>query len=316
MTANITSDTWIRIVAELSECLKAPSEAIPNVRWMSGTRLRKLLVDIRNKANAPKHESGTKLLSLLIDSKLVWPLPPDDFSDCGKPCAIYALKFSGTPSISPIELLQATQPSYHHTVICYFTALAHHELTTQDAPHHHVAVLRTPPKKARPESATPPPASAENAVGEPKLGSLLFHYQTIPYYMTQRDPALLPGIQTVRLSPSCMIRMTTLEQTLLDTLHKPWRCGGPSVVFEAWERGVPLLDENRLAHYLTLIGRTDFIRRAGYMLEQSDHATSDSALRALLADAKDKVKTGHVPTIPLLPDVPATRHNPTWGLDT
>ena len=157
MTANITSDTWIRIVAELSECLKAPSEAIPNVRWMSGTRLRKLLVDIRNKANAPKHESGTKLLSLLIDSKLVWPLPPDDFSDCGKPCAIYALKFSGAPSISPIELLQATQPSYHHTVICYFTALAHHELTTQDAPHHHVAVLRTPPKPLRPESATPPP---------------------------------------------------------------------------------------------------------------------------------------------------------------
>jgi predicted transcriptional regulator of viral defense system len=32
-----------------------------------------------------------------------------------------------------------------------------------------------------------------------------------------------------------MVRITTLEQTLLDTLHRPLSCGGPPIVIEAWE---------------------------------------------------------------------------------
>ncbi len=225
----------------------------------------------------------------------------------------YSLDLGGISSISPTELLQATQPSYQNTVICYFTALEHHGLTTQDAPHHHVATLKTAPRQSQPETDTLP-ANADNPVRKPQLGTLLFRYQGVPYYMTQRDPTLMPGIQTVRLSSACQVRMTTLEQTLLDTLHKPWSCGGPAVVFEAWERGLPLLDDARLAHYLKTIGRTDFTRRAGYMLEQFGHAAADNDLRALLSDAKDKVKAVTVPPVPLLPGVPATRHNSTWGV--
>jgi hypothetical protein len=198
-------------------------------------------------------------------------------------------------------------------VICYFTALGYHELTTQDAPHHHVAVLKIPSRKTQPETVTPP-ATDEKTSRNLKLGTLLFRYQTVPYYVTYRDPALMPGIQAVRLSPSCLARMTTLEQTLLDTLHRPWNCGGPTVVFEAWERGLPLLDDARLAHCLKKIGRTDFTRRTGYMLEQFGHDASDSALRDLLSDAQDKVKAGTVPTIPLFPDVPSTLHSETWGI--
>lgn len=313
MSDNIPSDEWTCIVAELAERLKAPSETIPNVQWLSDTRLIKLLVDIRNAVKAPKALTGTRLLDLLIDSKLARQLPPDDFSDASKSPAIFSLDIGGVPSISPIELLQATQSSYQNTVICYFTALERHELTTQEAPHHHVASLKAPSKQPRPQPV-PNPSAADYSGRKPSLGTLLFGYQEIPYYMTQRDPALVPGIQTVRLSPSCMVRMTTLEQTLLDTLHKPWSCGGPSVVFEAWERGLPLLDDARLALCLKTIGRTDYTRRAGYMLEQFGHATAANDLLALLSAAKAKVRSGAEPTITLLPDVPSKTHDETWGL--
>ena len=86
------------------------------------------------------------------------------------------------------------------------------------------------------------------------------------------------------------------------------------MVFEAWERGLPLLGDARLAHCLKAIGRTDFTRRAGYMLEQFDHAAADNDLLALLADAKAKVRSGAEPAIPLLPDVPSTQLNSTWGI--
>lgn len=313
MSDNIPSDTWNLIVAELNERLKAPSDELPNVQWLSEYHLRRLLLDVAITAKAPSTVSGRKLLSMLVDSKLARQLPPDDFSGSPKPYAIYSLELGGLPSISPIELLQATQSSYHNTVICYFTALAHHELTTQETPHHHVATLKKPTKRPQPETLTGQ-TPAEKSAGESSLGTLLFRYQDVPYYVTQRDLALMPGIQTVRLSPSCQVRITTLEQTLLDTLHRPWSCGGPSVVFEAWERGLPILDDTRLAQYLRMINRADYTRRAGYMLEQFGHAAADSDLRTLLDDAKDKVKSGTLPTIPLLSDVPSDRHNSTWGI--
>ena len=90
--------------------------------------------------------------------------------------------------------------------------------------------------------------------------------------------------------------MTTLEQTLLDTLHKPWSCGGSSVVFEAWERGVPLLDEERTAEYLMKIGRFDLTRRGGYMLDNNNYSPVDPKLCKLLNAAKTKVKKGEMPT--------------------
>lgn len=313
MIDNIPSDTWTRIVAGLNERLKTPSDTLPNVQWLSEYPLRILLLDVARATHVSPPPSGRTLLQMLVDSQLARKLPSDDFSDVSKSPAIYSLELGGTPSISPIELLQTTQASFQRSVICYFTALAYHELTTQETPHHHVATLKEPTKRSQPKSATSRTTDGKSE-GNSSLGTLLFRYQGLPYYFTQRDPALMPGIQTVRYSASCLIRMTTLEQTLLDTLHKPWSCGGPSVVFEAWERGLPLVDDARLARCLTTIGRSDFTRRAGYMLEQFGHAAADGALCGLLSDAKAEVKADTVPTILLLPDVPATRLNPTWGV--
>jgi predicted transcriptional regulator of viral defense system len=316
MKQNIQSSLWTSILAELGERLKKPSADLPNVQWLSEPRLIRLLVGVRNATGAPSTLSGGKLLQMLVDSKLAQMLKLDDYQSTKTPPIVYYLELGAMPPISPIELLQTTQVSFDRSVICYFTALEYHELTTQETPHHHIASLKKTTGQKGPTQLQPVPAQTVLPNRTPYLGTLLFNYEGVPYYVTYRDPRLIPGIQTVHLSPTCQVRMTTLEQTLLDTLHKPQSCGGSSVVFEAWERGLPLLDEKRVAEYLKKIRRLDLTRRAGYMLENNNYSAVDPQLSKLLAAAKAKVKKGLLPTIPLLPDVPSKTLNATWGVYT
>jgi predicted transcriptional regulator of viral defense system len=57
-----------------------------------------------------------------------------------------------------------------------------------------------------------------------------------------------------------------MEQTLLDALMQPRKCGGEAVVLEAWENGVSLMDADRMADHLSRIHRDDLSRRVGAML--------------------------------------------------
>ena len=69
------------------------------------------------------------------------------------------------------------------------------------------------------------------------LGRLVFTYQGAHYYLARRTARLVPGIQSRSSGPRCGFRITTYEQALLDTLYKPYHCGGSSVVLEAWQEG-------------------------------------------------------------------------------
>ena len=86
-------------------------------------------------------------------------------------------------------------------------------------------------------------------------------------YQTRRYRGLVPGVQERMSGKRTKLRMTTLEQTLLDSLIYPTQCGGQSVVFEAWERGMDLWNPDRMADYLVQIGKPTFDRRVGAMLE-------------------------------------------------
>ena len=52
-------------------------------------------------------------------------------------------------------------------------------------------------------------------------------------YTTRREAHRVVGVQTRYVNEKSRYRVTTLEQTLVDTLHRPHSCGGPAVVFEA-----------------------------------------------------------------------------------
>lgn len=302
-------ETWSQIIKHMNEMLAAPSAAYPNTRWLSANSLRQLLVNARKAVGAPESISGTKLLASLEACGLAKQHAFDAPKSGKAPFKIYCLDVGGEPPISPIELLTATQPNFERSVICYFTALEYHQLTTQTAPHHHIAQIKNyPPTEARSKETALPP------VAPPPMGTVLLCHDEIPYYVSKRDRLLAPGIQTVVMAPHCIARITTLEQTLLDTLHRPWSCGGPAVVFEAWEQAVSQIDESRLANYLEQIASPDLYRRTGYMLEQHEHTVSDRTLKQSLAAAKAAFATDHTSPVPLLPHVPQQTLNQDWGL--
>ncbi len=189
---------------------------------------------------------------------------------------------------SPLELLQA----YDSTgVICYFTAVAFHTLTTQPPVHHHLAILTEPRTRTVTTSSSPEASSRPPRAKADPLGTRLFTCQGIPYYRTSREKRLLSGIQTRCLSATALIRITTLEQTLLDTLHRPISCGGPAVVTEAWEQGLRRLNEDKLARHLQDMDHLPIAQRLGYVLAALDYqpgpslkATLDSYLARLNPD--------------------------------
>ena len=250
---------------------------------MSRRSLIHLLGEIRSSSGVPKTLSGVKMLNTLVDCNLARKLRIDSVPVGKSPFSIYCLDLGDVPTITPMELLVATQSDFKKTAICYFTAIQYHELTTQVAPHHHIAVFKNHPPSRVVSSQTGDP---------PSLGTQLFTFEGTPYYVTMRDRLLIPGVQTVRIASHFQMRVTTLEQTLLDTLHRPWSCGGPSVVFEAWERGTPIIDDARLAQYLSALPHPDLTRRVGCLLEQNGHAVVDTGLKQMLLEAKRRAKAG------------------------
>ena len=298
-------DSWKRIVGALAEKLRAPSDVIPNIRWMSRQSLIHLLVEIRSSLGVSKTLSGVEMLNTLVDCNLAQKLQIDSVPAGKSPFFIYCLDLGDVPAVTPMELLMATQSDFKKAAICYFTALQYHELTTQVAPYHHIAVLKNHP---------PRHVVSSQAGNPPSLGTQLFTFEGTPYYATMRDRLLIPGVQTVRIASHFQMRVTTLEQTLLDTLHRPWSCGGPSVVYEAWERGTPIIDDARLAQYLSELPNPDLMRRVGYLLEQNEHAVTDTGLKQMLLEAKRRAKVGGKIAVPLLPNTPSQAWNSEWGL--
>lgn len=209
------------------------------------------------------------------------------------------------------ELLQGAEPG---GVICYFGALELHELSTQLPAFYHIARLEDPRPLAPAVPAKPKSESTVPRKPRDPLGTLRFHYQGIPCYSTRRDRSLVPGIQLRQQGPRTLLRTTTLEQTLLDTLLHPLRCGGEATVLEAWERGIARWNPERMARHLEAIARDDFDRRTGAMLELLD-ASEEPALTPRMQAAKARWQhTADAEPIPLLHGLDYSRVSSGWGV--
>jgi predicted transcriptional regulator of viral defense system len=216
--------------------------------------------------------------------------------------------------INPLELLQAYLPD---GIVSYFSAINYHELTTQFVSHHHVARL-SPARQKRifaPGTVLEPGPKTEVVQRNP-LGTEIFSFEDVGYYSNRRDAWLVPGIQTRVIAPRCWLRITTLEQTLLDGLMQPVRCGGEAVVLEAWETGLKQMDADRMAEHLGKIQREDLDRRVGAMLEMLEMNFSSSALGSRLNAVKGRLMTQDVPEIPLLTGLEFSASNQFWKVQT
>jgi hypothetical protein len=305
-------------LACLSRRLATPTSEWPTVRCWMEPALERMFKQVRDELAAESMESKLSHRSLLewvCRLGLASRLPV-----AGASVYLVDVGASAEADVEAVELLMASKPS---GVVCYFSAVAYHGLTTQLVQHHHVAELGA--KGPGPQSRSAKGEDSERAEGATTAGNratrgwtLLFHYQGVPFYNTRRSARLVPGVQTRGQGPRTRVRITTLEQTLLDTLYKPFHCGGPEVVFEAWQEGVASrrLDEERLVEYLRAMNYPATARRLGVMLALVGYTPGNELQQVLEACREAIDRQSPYARISLLPGVDYENLNERWLVKT
>ncbi|MGA2533254.1 MAG: hypothetical protein ABSG19_09470 [Candidatus Aminicenantales bacterium] len=309
-------EKWEDFLRVLINQLSKTSPALPTVRCLTKKTLVNVFGDIKKELGLPStFPTGIRILNRLISMGLARQIPVEETINSTPSNEFYLMGFQGSNEreIDPLELLQAFSPK---GIICYLSALGHLALTTQVPVHHHIAI----PTRDRPAMINEPldaapslDPTAEN-IERSKLGTRIFSYEGIPYYSTKRVIRSIPGIKERVLSPWSTIRMTTIEQTLLDTLQYPYHCGGPDVVFEAWQTARDRYEEEDLLKGLKRIGLPPLIRRLGAVYDLLNYKPSKS-LSAFLKEKRDQFfMQSENPPIPLLRGLTFSRLNSYWNV--
>jgi hypothetical protein len=264
-------------LASLSRSIALPTADWPTVRCWTKTSLDRIFQRV---GESKPPQSNLELINWMEKLGLASAVQADAV-------VFYLLEIGASPQseIDPTELLMAYEP---FGVICYFSAIAFHSLTSQMPSHHHVAALTESSRMGGPKEASHDKTQARprqetiakkldtdrmtRSKANP-LGRLIFSFLDIPYYLTRRSNRLVPGVQNRSNGPRGRFRITTYEQTLLDTLYKPQNCGGPAVIFEAWQEALASgrVDEQRLVGYLAQMDYPSTTRRLGTMLQLMDY---------------------------------------------
>lgn len=312
-------DFFLSVLAEFSRTFGSPSSNYPNVRCISRTALIRELIEIRNRHfhTGAKSISGKALLEFLLKSGLVHQVFPIESTGSQPPAQFFSIGLNEpTSELDPIELLQAMVPQ---GVVCYFTAVQFHNLSTQIPTHHHIARIANTSSRHR---KAPSNSSIHKTplTGTPKkrdrLGKRQFLYHGIPYYITNREGTRIPGIQECYYTNKTVISITSYEQTLLDSLDRPLSCGGPSVVFEAWENAAGELNQSHILDHLRTINDQRLTRRVGYMLLDRLQYKIDVELRRYLYRIRTQLRQNQTATmISLLPGYEYSHPNHDWCLE-
>ncbi len=307
----LTADRLLdHTVATLGDRLASPTDSLPSVRCVARQTLVALISDaVRGLDVDGLRPPATRVIARMIELGLVHPVVFEHVAPRAVASTVYLLGYGVSPrDVHPFELLQAIAPD---GVICYMSAIEQHGLTTQPTAHHHIARLETAPTRVAASAGIA--ASTRRRVGMPTrhpLGRWQFTYSGVPYYLTTREPRRLRAFQKRYLHAQSWYRLATIEQTLLDTLHRPAHCGGPAVVFEAWEAAASLLDASTLFQLIAEIDDDTLVRQAGYMLE---HIGVDATpLLDIVCMAGGQVSAHGAPL--LLRDMPYSTFDRTWGV--
>ena len=299
----IKPDIWKLFVTLLAEAVVAPTEEHPTVRVWKDTELISVINRIAREHRAELKTTflaGAVVLETLKEMRWLRELPIAE-NMTGRSIYLMDMEAARNEVVEVLEVLQAMLPA---GVISYFAALSFHELTSQMPGFYHIGRLAN---GHPPESAAP----AEFASRNP-LGTVLFEYDGGMCYESKRYRGLTPGVQMRLIGPRTSYRITSLEQTLLDAILQPLRCGGEAVVFEAWGQAAKRADFDRMAEHLRAIGRDSLVRRVGAMLEMMGAGIKDNTeLGKLLGTVNNRLgNTTHV--IPLLPGLGFARESQLW----
>ena len=303
-------EVWAKLLKELSATLGTPTDEHPTAKIWKHSHLAAVITKVLGHLGM-KSWTAKSVIQRMIEMGWLHPIALEDAGST----SLYLLDMGAREDEQPssMEVLQGCEPK---GVLCYFGVLALHELTTQMPAFYHVALLRAqPPAQLAPAPRRSDSLPAVKPDRDP-LGTLAFRYQDTPCYTTRRDPAFMPGIQLRDVGPRTCLRVTTLEQTMLDTLLHPLRCGGESIVFEAWERGVSRWNPDRLAGYLDAINRDDMDRRVGAMLDLLDEKPGSVLLKSRMENCRARLESDSAveEPLPLLPKFSFPNINTAWRI--
>ena len=259
MRPQVTATQLEQLIAGIARRVGSPSELIPSTRCVSRTSLHKVLADFRKSTefNWLRKHRNDSVTTMLCDAGVATPLT--SAVEIQRRDQLYALGFGVSPgALEPLEILTALEP---HGVVCYFSALELHQLTTQVPPHHHIGI----PVKRPIELGAPAITMTETP---PPLGTIRGRYAGVDFYSTQRPETLMLGVQRRHVSSFLLSRATTVEQTLLDTLIRPYSCGGAAVIFEAWETGSSRMVPRKFVDLLKVVNQANLTQRAAWWLHR------------------------------------------------
>lgn len=311
-TQGILADSrWEPFLKALTGRLAQPTPDLPSVHCVTRQALVQLIGDVASELRLPStFPTGKKVIEHLVSMGFASHVPIEDVSRPGpsRDFILLGIQESRELQVDPLELLQAYDP---RGVICYFSALAYYDLTTQIPASHHIASLITHKAEPAAKSATKL-STAPKGTGRSKLGTHMFSYCGVPFYSTKRSRKSIPGVKTRVLDPATNIHIATVEQTLLDTLQYPFHCGGPEVVLESWERQPRTTDEDLFLAYLKAIQIPPLTRRVGALFELLGIPAAGTLGSYLDATKKIVLEQPEIPWIPLLRGVPYSREIAGW----
>ena len=266
-----------------------PTEAFPTVRCWKRSTLKGLIMKVikatASELKASVFATAEEVIHSLLEMGWLKTIPLESVGQDAPVMYFLEMEAKEGGMIDPLEVLQGYFPE---GVLCYFGVLSYLELTTQTPPFFHMASMYKSPLPQEWKETSIHRAEGENHDRNP-LGQETFHFEGAVCYKTRRNAVLVPGIHLRNFGPRAYLRMTTLEQALIDTLIYPMQCGGQSVVFEAWERGIELWNPDRMADYLLGINRHSFDRRVGAMLEVLGSHNGSSKLTDRLEGVRRKL---------------------------
>lgn len=308
---------WEDFLQAFSDKIAEASTDLPSTRCISRHNLSSIIAGIKQELELlTTFPSGVEVLSHLCAMGLASQVPVTD-NDGGIPSKdfyLVGMSASHDLAVSPYEMLQAYN---NDGVICYFSALSYYDLTTQLPTHHHIAsIVKADTTNITSERERPLVQPITNIKKKKSIGTLAFSYDGANYYSTKRRSNTIPGTKRRIYNKRTILRITTIEQTLLDTLQYPAHCGGPEVVFEAWGNHIGKIDEGLLLNYLQSIDTNTLNRRVGALFELLDYKP-ELRLLTFLCRSKSESSTVSEPyDITLLRGINYTNLNPDWKVLT
>ena len=305
---------WEEFLKEFTARVAKPTSSLLSVRCITRQTLSGILSEIQCELKLPStYPSGVAIIEYLISMGFASRIPIEGTKGTtpSKEFILLGIQEAQNLDADPLELLQAYD---QQGIICYFSALAYFDLTTQVPAHHHVATLSTRTTNNTNSERPVRVVNPNKTITKSKLGTYLFNYEGVPFYCTKRVKSSIPGIKIRVISSRANLRITTIEQTLLDTLQYPFHCGGQEVALEAWGRHIGQIDGDLLFDYLRTIRIDPLTRRVGAIFDLFGIPLAKD-LDFFLKESKSRIfSQSEVPEIPLFRGINCQRSNPSWKI--